>query len=344
MASKKKEEAQRSFAGLLIELIICAFCMLIGFLMLFVDSMKIEYFAYVIGGVLLALGIYLILNFFVRHGYKEITNYDFSGGVLVTAIGVVVLVNAKSFDVSFYIAIGVLLLVLAVMILQSTIQLMGMRGKAWWLNLIFALLILVYAILLLTKIKTGFSENETLYYSLVIASGGLGIFSIIITAIRSAYFKKEEAEKETKTDDHADYSVPEIQAKSSNYRQADIDADYEEIAEPKEIPEAKAEEMPEKKAKKNKLFGRNNAATDHSANVDPSASASASADICSVEAASDHAQSDSTAAGSELPTNEPQATNAKTGAAAADSSSAGTISDDSGFDEDELALLHKNDN
>lgn len=216
MAAQKNKEVDRSFAGLLIELILCAFCMLIGFLMLFVDSMKIEYFAYVIGGVLLAVGIYLILNFFVRHGYKEITNYDFSGGVLVTAIGVVVLINAKAFDLSFYLVLGIMLLILSVMIMQSTIQLLGMHGRAWWLNLIFALAILVYAILLLTWIKTKFLENEDLYYSLVIASGAIGIFSVIITAIRSAYFKKEEAEKAEKREDHDDYSVPFVQGIGNN--------------------------------------------------------------------------------------------------------------------------------
>lgn len=331
MASKKKEEAQRSFAGLLIELIICAFCMLIGFLMLFMDSMKVEYFAYVIGGVLLALGIYLILNFFVRHGYKEITNYDFSGGVLVTAIGVVVLVNAKSFDVSFYIALGVILLVLAVMILQSTIQLMGMRGKAWWLNLIFALLILVYAILLLTKIKTDFSKNEMLYYSLVIASGGLGIFSIIITAIRSAYFRKEEAEKAEKQDDHADYSVPEIQNKASSYRQADIEADFEEIAEPKEIPEEKTKDN--KKSNNNNLFRKKN-----------TESASAPDEVSAAETAVNNAQPDSTISGSDPLSKESQAEGFEAGAPAQDSSSSDIVPEDSGFDDDELALLRKNNN
>lgn len=342
MASqKKKNEVERSFAGMLIELILCAFCMLIGFLMLFVDSMKIEYFAYVIGGVLLAIGIYLILNFFVRHGYKEITNYDFSGGVLVTAIGIVVLINAKEFDVSFYIIIGIILLIISVMILQSVIQLKGMHGKAWWLDLIFALLILVYAILILTRIKTSFSENETIYYSLVIASGALGIFSIIITSIRSVYFKKEEEEKAEKKEKEAvDYSRPEISDTKKGYRQTDIEADYEEISEPDPIEKMKNQkkkfsfEMPKREhtdfinAKMSDSSTLNSLAPDNNEALN---SDFANAEVSNLKV-SQNVTSNSSENINDL--NEKMSNT---------SENTDSVADDSDFDDDELSLLRKSD-
>lgn len=352
MASKKKDEVQKSFAGLLVELILCAFCMLIGFLMIFVDSMKIEYFAYVIGGVLLALGIYLILNFFVRQGYKEITNYDFSGGVLVTAIGVIVLINAKSFDLSFYLVLGVMLLVLSVMIMQGTIQLLGMHGKAWWLNLIFGLLILAYAILLLTLIKTKFLENETLYYSLTVASGALGIFSIIITAIRSAYFKKEEAEKSEKRADHEDYSVPEIQEKNiddrpeisdKNLRNEDIEADFEEISVPnEEIINDK------KKSKKASIFKKKENTVQSSAEI-PSEKLNTDVvnNISNSDSESSVAENVVSYEVNAFDTNAAVSTNENdheldAGSVSTVENASNIDADDSGFDEDELNLLRKN--
>lgn len=91
--------------------------------------------------------------------------------------------------------------------------------------------------------------------------------------------------------------------------------------------------MYNKKSNNNNLFRKKN-----------TESASAPDEVSAAETAVNNAQPDSTISGSDPLSKESQAEGFEAGAPAQDSSSSDIVPEDSGFDDDELALLRKNNN
>lgn len=220
--NKPKEE--NNFFGTMAQIMLSALFALIGALMLFVPDMKSLYFIYVISGVLLVAGAWLMLRFFLKRGYQRITDYNFSIGLLTFVFGIVVLVRASEMTEFFTGLIGILLAMEAAILIQMAIQIIGLHGKAWLLPAVSAILVLGVSFVVMTGYKNIFRRDPQLFYICLFAAGLLGFVSLLAAGFRSHFFRKEE------------------QAREESMR-ADIEADYVITEE----PDKKSEPLPEKK-------------------------------------------------------------------------------------------------
>lgn len=228
---EKKWQEDTNFFGTMAQIMLSALFALIGALMLFVPDMKSLYFIYVISGVLLVAGAWLLLRFFIKKGYQRITDYDFSAGLLIFVFGIVVLVRAGEMTEFFTALMGALLAVEAAILFQMTIQIVGLHGKAWLLPAVSGVLVLGVSFVLLTGYKNIFRSSPTLFYVCLFISGLLGLFSLIAAGFRSHSFKKEEKAREeaVRADVEADYCIADAPEKK-----------------PESLPETKTDALPEK--------------------------------------------------------------------------------------------------
>ena len=188
---QEKKDRNSNFTGMMSIIMISVLFLLIGGMMMFVSSMHLAYFCYVTGGIFLTGGVWLILRYFIKSEYHQITNYDFSLGTLITIAGICILIRANDLTGYFYVILGALLLIQAVVLLQYAIQLKGMRGKSWSFTFILSLLFILFSVFILTDFKHIFTTNMKLLYILLLVAGVLGLLCLIMVAIRSYQFKKE---------------------------------------------------------------------------------------------------------------------------------------------------------
>ena len=208
---REKKQGEGNFFGMMTMVMLAILFIVTGALMLFAPDMKDIYFLYVTGGILLAAGAWLVFRFFLKKGYREITNYDFSAGILILALGIVIMARAADLTDFFTFLLSLLLLVEAAILLQTVVQIIGLSGKAWPLPLVTALFVLAIALLSLTGYKNIFTNDIRLFYGFLFASGILGLICLIAAAGRNHSFRKEEEAKERqKTEDiEADYVITE---------------------------------------------------------------------------------------------------------------------------------------
>jgi len=197
--SKKEKIKESNFTGVVASLLLSVLFIVVGAAMLFLPDMKLIYFSFLVSGILLASGIALIVSFFVKKGFRDLTNYNFSTGTLVTIVGFCILVRAKDLTEFFYVLMGTLLLVFSVILLQYAIQMKGMAAKRWGIMLLLALIFMVLSVLILTDVKKLFSTNLTALYIVIFVAGILGILSVIFVALRSRGYKKEQDRKQEDT-------------------------------------------------------------------------------------------------------------------------------------------------
>ena len=209
MKESNAKKISSGFAGTLAAVLLFALLAVIGGVMLFVSSMKLEYFCYVAGGVFIAYGALLILKYFAKKGYHDVNNYDFSAGVLLIILGVVTIVRAMELTGAIAAYLGVMVLMAGVIVLQHTIEMKstGTNDGIVVLNLLIAVLVIFFSVFVLLDLKQFFTEHEALLYALLLTVGFVGVISQIITAIQTKRFHTDE--ERSRVEVVTDYDVKE---------------------------------------------------------------------------------------------------------------------------------------
>ncbi|MBQ5430539.1 MAG: DUF308 domain-containing protein [Lachnospiraceae bacterium] len=191
---KKKAEGSRNFSAMMIIVMLSILFVLMGSLMTFLEGMKSIYFCYVTAGFFLLGGAWLSIRYFVKEEYRQITNYDFSFGVLMLLGGVLLCIRAKDILPAFFVLLGALLLVEAVFLLQFAIM-MKIRESAPGSILIFAFAAAVTSLSLLILLDPDqILEQASMirwFYIGVMIAGILGLLSLLIVGVTSGRAAKE---------------------------------------------------------------------------------------------------------------------------------------------------------
>ena len=108
---------------------VAALFILVGGVMLFVDGIKELYLIYMISALLIALGIGLIVKYFVTEAYRSMHDYGFSGGALIVILGGCSLARAGQLVAQIAAFVGLLVLAVAVVMLQQALQLQREENK-----------------------------------------------------------------------------------------------------------------------------------------------------------------------------------------------------------------------
>lgn len=171
---------------------VAALFILVGGVMLFVDGIKELYLIYMISALLIALGIGLIVKYFVTEAYRSMHDYGFSGGALIVILGGCALARAGQLTTQIAVFVGLLVLSVAVVMLQQAMQLHIMRKKVWTVVLAISLVTLLSSVLLLFDIRTVTGKVEGFGYWVLLISGVLTLICMLISGIGVKIFLHQE--------------------------------------------------------------------------------------------------------------------------------------------------------
>ena len=160
--------------------------------MLFVDGIKELYLIYMISALLIALGIGLIVKYFVTEAYRSMHDYGFSGGALIVILGGCALARAGQLTTQIAAFVGLLVLSVAVVMLQQAMQLHIMRKKVWTVVLAISLVTLLSSVLLLFDISAVTGKVEGFEYWVLLISGVLTLICMLISGIGVKIFLHQE--------------------------------------------------------------------------------------------------------------------------------------------------------
>ena len=140
---------------------VAALFILVGSVMLFVDGVQEQYLVYMISALLIALGIGLIVKYFVTEAYRSMHDYSFSGGALIVILGGSALARAKELTGQISVLAGPVVLTIAVVTLLAAVVLLfdlrfltGTIDKiAYWILLIAGILTLLCMVISAIGVK-----------------------------------------------------------------------------------------------------------------------------------------------------------------------------------------------
>lgn len=168
---------------------------LVGSVMLFVDGIRDLYLIYMISALLIALGIGLIVKYFVTEAYRSIHDYGFSGGALIVILGGCALTRAKQLTEQIAVFVGLLVLAVAVVMLQQAMQLHIMRKKAWIAVLVISFVTLLSSVLLLFDLRSVTGKVDGFAYWVLLIAGVLTLLCMLISDIGVRIFLHQERDE-----------------------------------------------------------------------------------------------------------------------------------------------------
>lgn len=168
---------------------------LVGGVMLFVDGIRDLYLIYMISALLIALGIGLIVKYFVTEAYRSIHDYGFSGGALIVILGGCALTRAKQLTEQIAVFVGLLVLAVAVVMLQQAMQLHIMRKKAWIAVLVISFVTLLSSVLLLFDLRSVTGKVDGFAYWVLLIAGVLTLLCMLISDIGVRIFLHQERDE-----------------------------------------------------------------------------------------------------------------------------------------------------
>lgn len=163
----------------------------IAAVVLFVPNMNETVLSYIVAALVVILGIVLIVRYFVKRQFEQLTNFGFSAGAFFVIIGAMVFAASGAGAMNyFYILIGIMTLVVGVVMLQQAIQMIIIKRPTWIGVLVAAVLVVVGSILVLIDVGGAVSQGQ-MEYIVMLVSGVLAIASMIITRVGVKQYENE---------------------------------------------------------------------------------------------------------------------------------------------------------
>ncbi len=107
--------------------------------------------SYILGGALIAFGIYNLISYFSEGGRKDFYNYDWVYGIILLVVGFVFLTQVTLLDAMFRIIVAVWLTYEALLRFTLSFRLKKYGLKNWWVVLVSSLLIMCLGIYILAN-------------------------------------------------------------------------------------------------------------------------------------------------------------------------------------------------
>ena len=185
-----KEKKKTLFSTIVVS-VMAAIFIVVSVLILFVPQVGVKDICYFICGLVVVLGIYMIVRYFMTSGYERLNEYGFSEGVLFVLLGICGLVSADRIALSFLTALGILLLLSGVIKLQYALDLKCMEDRAWIGFFLVTILLLgcSVSVILNPFQDVKFYQNYTAY--VMLADGVAEIVNILYLNIRTRAYQKE---------------------------------------------------------------------------------------------------------------------------------------------------------
>ncbi len=165
---------------------------ILGILLFFESEATIVSISYIIGGILITMGILGIIKYF----FSEINSIiDIIYGIITIILGVVVIVNPHGIASIIPFVIGIIIVISSVTKLQYALRLNKNRNPVWKSTMILSIITLAFGILLIINPFSGALFLTKIVGFIVLLYGILDIISTL--TIRKTFKKLHNAIEET---------------------------------------------------------------------------------------------------------------------------------------------------
>ena len=130
-------------------LIISIIFVIIGLFLFIKPDTTISIISYIIGGTLLASGLFSGYRYFTAEGLGNIFNFDLVYGVLLTIAGCFLIFSPNALATLFPIILGIWIIINSVTKFQYALVLKKVKNEDWTYTTIISLLTLIWGIVLL---------------------------------------------------------------------------------------------------------------------------------------------------------------------------------------------------
>lgn len=225
MKAKENTETGRGFTNLVVIVTALVFIALSA-LVLFMPEAGFQpgYLCYVVGAVLIIVGMIQIVRYFINDAYRNMNEYGFSIGTLLVILGVCVLLRAEVISGVIDLVLGVVVLLMGIILLQHSLDLKRMSDAVWGLVIVIAVLVIACGVVLILKPSPLQISYDVIIWWIVLVSSVLGLLVNLYTMIRIALYKRSEKKK-------AEQEIKERDQVIAAQAQADADAAAGTVAE-----------------------------------------------------------------------------------------------------------------
>jgi uncharacterized membrane protein HdeD (DUF308 family) len=258
---------KKGFTSSIITSIILA---VLGILLIVATEATIISISYIIGGILILLGFFGLVDYIRKIDTETKTSVDLVYGIVTVILGVLIVMNPKAIASIINYVLGIIIVISSAVKLNYAIQLKGNNNSLWKSTIIFSLITTICGLILIFKPFTGAIVATKIIGVIVLIYAILNIISTFTIrkevlrlhkALTDANNEKitREAEvveetEETPEEESVEEDVPEKAEETPEEEIVEEDVEeVEEEQEEKDEPEKKTEEKPKKKNnKKNK--------------------------------------------------------------------------------------------
>lgn len=185
---KERKEFRKSY------IFISALYVVLGIVLLIWPTVSIRMICIGLGIAMLVLGITYGIIYFTKDNLNSILQMDLVIGIVCLAFGLFILLNPTFLASVLPFAMGIILLLGAVVKLQNAFNMKRLGFRRWYIVLLFALVIAVLAVILLCNPFT--QERYMILYIGVclILDGGINLGNLIRILIRVRHLAKVQQE------------------------------------------------------------------------------------------------------------------------------------------------------
>ena len=257
---------KKGFTSSIITSIILA---VLGILLIVATEATIISISYIIGGILILLGFFGLVDYIRKIDTETKTSVDLVYAVVTVILGVLIVMNPKAIASIINYVLGIIIVISSAVKLNYAIQLKGNNNSLWKSTIIFSLITTICGLILIFKPFTGAIVATKIIGAIVLIYAILNIISTFTIrkevlrlhkALTDANNEKitreaevvEETEETPKEEESVEEDVPEEAEETPEEEIVEEDVE-EPVEEVEEEQEEKEEEKPKKKNnKKNK--------------------------------------------------------------------------------------------
>lgn len=251
---------KKGFTSSIITSIILA---VLGILLIVATEATIISISYIIGGILILLGFFGLVDYIRKIDTETKTSVDLVYGIVTVILGVLIVMNPKAIASIINYVLGIIIVISSAVKLNYAIQLKGNNNSLWKSTIIFSLITTICGLILIFKPFTGAIVATKIIGVIVLIYAILNIISTFTIrkevlrlhkALTDANNEKitREAEVVEETEETSEEEIVEEDT-SKDVEESVEEVEEEPTEEVKDEPEKKTEEKPKKKNnKKNK--------------------------------------------------------------------------------------------
>ena len=252
---------KKGFTSSIITSIILA---VLGILLIVATEATIISISYIIGGILILLGFFGLVDYIRKIDTETKTSVDLVYGIVTVILGVLIVMNPKAIASIINYVLGIIIVISSAVKLNYAIQLKGNNNSLWKSTIIFSLITTICGLILIFKPFTGAIVATKVIGAIVLIYAILNIISTFTIrkevlrlhkALTDANNEKvtREAEVVEETEDTTEEETVEETPKEDSVETIEETAEEEPTKEVKNETEKEVEEKPKKKNnKKNK--------------------------------------------------------------------------------------------